>query len=349
MLGRDGQVVWVTDADGEDALEVASPAADGAPQPPRRLASGAIGQVASLAAAPDGTKVAVAARDGQLRVVEVASGAVSELAASDNGEVTGLAWSTGLGLAGLVASGLPAAAPAAAGPGRRRRASQVTDVTDGRFTDTEPVFTIDGKYLAFLSKRSFDPVYDAHFFDLAFPFGARPYLIPLAAATLSPFGPQPGGRSIGDSDDEADDSAGSGDGDGSGSDSSDSDGDGKADGGGKAGLWGGKADGGGKGRKAPAPVAVDLAGLADRIVALPVPESRYSSLHAVKGGLAWLCEPLTGDAGRGRRPAGGQRPAARPPAVRLRPAVGHACWRRTSTGSRPAATAPGWWSATTTT
>ena len=95
-------------------------------------------------------------------------------------------------MAGLVAAGLRAAAAGCGWPGSPT--AQVTDVTDGRFTDTEPVFTIDGKYLAFLSKRNFDPVYDAHFFDLAFPFGARPYLIPLAAATLSPFGPQPGGR-----------------------------------------------------------------------------------------------------------------------------------------------------------
>ena len=71
------------------------------------------------------------------------------------------------------------------------------DVTDGRFTDTEPVFTADGQYLAFLSRRSFDPVYDAHVFDLSFPFGSRPYLVPLAAATPSPFGPLPGGRPVG--------------------------------------------------------------------------------------------------------------------------------------------------------
>ena len=74
-------------------------------------------------------------------------------------------------------------------------ASQVVvDVTDGRFVDTDPVFTADGRYLAFLSRRSFDPVYDAHFFDLSFPYGSRPYLVPLAAATPSPFGPQADGR-----------------------------------------------------------------------------------------------------------------------------------------------------------
>ena len=47
-------------------------------------------------------------------------------------------------------------------------------MTDGRFIDSEPVFTTDGLYLAFLSRRTFDPVYDAHAFDLAFPYGHAP-------------------------------------------------------------------------------------------------------------------------------------------------------------------------------
>src|SRR5262249_20227324 len=57
-----------------------------------------------------------------------------------------------------------------------------------------------------LSLRSFDPIYDAHSFDLAFPFGSRPYLVPLAAGTLSPFGPQPGGRPVGAGDNSKDSS-----------------------------------------------------------------------------------------------------------------------------------------------
>ena len=43
---------------------------------PRRLAAGELGLVNELAAAPDGSTVAVAARDGRLLVVDVASGAV---------------------------------------------------------------------------------------------------------------------------------------------------------------------------------------------------------------------------------------------------------------------------------
>jgi tricorn protease len=44
----------------------------------------------------------------------------------------------------------------------------VTDVTPPRFDDVSPAFTLDGKYLAFLSNRAFDPVYDAHQLDLGF-------------------------------------------------------------------------------------------------------------------------------------------------------------------------------------
>ena len=49
----------------------------------------------------------------------------------------------------------------------------------------------------------------------------------------------------------------------------------------------------------PGEVLIDLAGLGERIVAVPVPDSRYQSLCAVEGGLAWLREPLTGELGEG--------------------------------------------------
>ena len=68
-------------------------------------------------------------------------------------------------------------------------ARTIIEVTDGRFRDESPSFTPDGKYLAFLSNRSFDPVYDGHSFDLSFPSPIKPYLVALAADTPSPFGP----------------------------------------------------------------------------------------------------------------------------------------------------------------
>ena len=136
-------------------------------------------------------------------------------------------------------------------------------MTDGRFADTDPVFTPDGLYLAFISRRSFDPVYDEQTFDMSFPLGSRPYLVPLAAETPSPFGPLPGGRPLGqdpsapDQDKDKDDDA------------------------------------------ERTEVSVDAEGISGRVVAVPVVEARYSGLRAVKGGLAWLREPVAGVLGEG--------------------------------------------------
>ena len=70
----------------------------------------------------------------------------------------------------------------------------VVDATALRFADYEPTFTLDGRHLAFLSTRTFDPVYDEHVFGLSFPAGTRPQLLPLVASTASPFAPTAQGR-----------------------------------------------------------------------------------------------------------------------------------------------------------
>src|SRR5690242_1335549 len=191
VLGETGQVAWVTDASGADALVVASATGEA---DSRVLAAGALGYVMVLTASPDGATVAASARDGRLLIVDVASGQVTELATSDNGLIEGLSWSPDsawLAWSEPVGRSLHRILMA------RIADQEIVDVTDGRFADTSPVFTLDGRYLAFLSQRSFDPVYDAHTFDLSFPFGGRPYLVPLAADTPSPFGPVPEGRPLG--------------------------------------------------------------------------------------------------------------------------------------------------------
>jgi tricorn protease len=276
VLGTGGQVVWASDADGRDGLEIgsgdpASPADLAAA--PRRIAAGQVGRVTALAAAPDGGTVAVSAQDGRLRVVDAGSGQVRELAASDNGVVTGLAWSPDSAwLAWSQPTGHPISM-AFNSPRRLRLAriadGQVFDVTDGRFADTEPVFTLDGKYLAFVSMRNFDPIYDAYSFDLTFPYGARPYLLPLDETAPSPFAPELGGRPIGGPVERRTEDPASG--------------------------GAGATDRGGTQHVTPVPV--QTTGMADRIVALPVPAARYSRLRAVQDGLAWLREPVRGDLG----------------------------------------------------
>ncbi len=293
VLGRTGQVAWISDAGGADAVQIVPAAGpeltQGSPPPgPRRLAGGQLGLVSELAAAPDGSTLAVAARDGRLLLVDVAGGAVRELASSDDGEVSGLAYSPD---SAWLAWSHPGPQPLSRIKLARLADGLVVDATDGRFTDSEPVFTGDGKYLAFLSARIFDPVYDAHFFDLSFPYGSRPYLVPLAAATPSPFDPLTAGRPPGDG-------AGKPDGKEDGGAAGPDRGAGETD--------GGTADSGPEGT-AP-PVVVDVAGLAERVLGVPVAESRYSSLRAVTGGLAWLREPVIGVLGEGAEAPDGSKP-----------------------------------------
>ncbi|MGI8694512.1 MAG: S41 family peptidase [Geodermatophilaceae bacterium] len=259
------RVVVVSDADGDDALEVVT--VDGSAEP-RRLAGGQLGRVLDLAASPDGRLVAAASHDGRVLLVDIESGGVRELDSSPDGDASGLnfapdsrwlAWSH-------------------QGPEPLRHI-RLADVASGeviyatplRFTDTEPVFTQDGKHLAFLSVRTFDPVYDAFVFDLSFLAGTRPFLLPLAQRTPSPFDPSPQGRPM----------------------SPDDGGDGKATASDKPAASDKSADTG------PPAVTVDAEGISERLVSLPVPAGNYSSLRAAHGGLLWLLDPLVGVLGDG--------------------------------------------------
>ncbi|SEN10047.1 tricorn protease [Actinacidiphila rubida] len=124
-----------------------------------------------------------------------AAGTVEELIRSTNGPVRDLAFSPD-------SAWLTWSHP---GVGRSLRSVKIArlsdhtiiDVTNGRFEDEQPVFTRDGRYLAFLSWRGFDPVYDVHTGDLSFPLGCRPYLVPLNSATPSPFALRVEGSPVG--------------------------------------------------------------------------------------------------------------------------------------------------------
>ncbi|MFF6793108.1 tricorn protease [Streptomyces filamentosus] len=262
MLGSGGQIAYVTDAEGEDAVEIASlPRATG-DRPPRRLAAGELGRVEELVADPEGERLAIAADDGRLLLLDAtedSNGEVTELIRSVNGPVRDLAFSPdGAWLTwshpGIGRSLRSIKLVRISGPGPRT----VIDVTNGRFEDENPVFTSDGRYLAFLSWRGFDPVYDVHTGDLSFPLGCRPYLVPLSSATPSPFALLPDGRPAAGGMDPADDGADSGDG----------------------------------------TVTVEIEGLPDRVTPFPVAASKYSALCPVSGGgLVWLRWPISGALG----------------------------------------------------
>ncbi len=307
MLGSGGQVAYVTDADGPDAVEIAYlPRASG-DRPPRRLASGLLGRVQEMISDPDGERLAIASNDGRLLLLDTGEGEAELLEPDAEGPETGEKAPSGSTRADLhTATG--AAAPDSAAPvdehpgltelirsvngpvrdlafspdgdwltwshpgiGRSLRqiklarisgpgAPVIVDVTNGRFEDENPVFTEDGRYLAFLSWRGFDPVYDVHTGDLSFPLGCRPYLVPLSSATPSPFALSPDGRPAAGGLDPVDVPEG-GTGEGS-------------------------------------TVMVEFEGLESRVTPFPVSASKYSALAPVSGGgLVWLRWPISGALG----------------------------------------------------
>jgi tricorn protease len=241
----DRDAVWVTDADGDDALELTD--GDGT----RRIAGARLGRVLELVVSPDGEHAAVAAHDGRVLVVGLADGSVRELDTAVSG-ATGLAFSPDsawLAWSHAHRSELRSIRLA------ELRSDEVHQATPERFVDTDPTFTLDGKHLAFLSARTFDPVYDSHNFELSFTVGVRPYLLPLTADAPSPFDPEATGRSVAPPDPNKDD--------------------------------------------APVEVQVDIEGLADRTVVVPVAAGLHTDLRAAKDGLLWLTHPITGVIGAG--------------------------------------------------
>ena len=161
------------------------------------------------------------------------------------------------------------------------------DVTDGAFRDVDPCFDPEGRYLFFTSSREFVPVYEEHFFDLAFLRSSRPYLVTLREDVDSPFFKKL--RPVDDEDDDykdddKDDKDDKDDDIKDAADVSGKDGDGKDDG----------KDDDKEDKNAPDPVEIDLEGIGDRLLAFPVPEGRYGSIRATRDRvffMRWLLDP----------------------------------------------------------
>lgn len=268
----------------EPHAEPAAPAADSMPAPAGAARGGTeesrpgnlridfprAARPSALEASHDGKWLAVGTAFGDVYLADTVSGTLSLLVSVGDGSIDGLAWSPD-------SQWLAWSEPVTSFGSRSRlrlvnaaNPGEIVEVTDGRFRDESPAFTPDGKFLAFLSNRSFDPVYDGHAFDLSFPSPIKPYLVALAAATPSPFGP---GVDLLDEDAaQGDPSANA--------------------------VTDGPKDGHGAGSAVT--VHVDRDGLPLRVIAVPVPQGNYSALSASEGALLWLDTPLSGVTGDGR-------------------------------------------------
>ena len=254
VLGQTGLVAYITDVEGEDAIEVRAVSGD---KPPRRIGAGALGRVLDMSCDPAGKTLATISHDGSIRLVEVANGRTRLVGDSGFGEARTprfspdgryLVWSQ-------PTQGEEMLDRLMIADTKSDRTGQA--LTSGKYNDFSPAFTADGKYLAFLSDRTFDPSYNQHSFDLSFNGVTRPWLLPLSSTEPAPFGPSASGWAISEVTDEA----------------------AKTD----------KA----KAEKTVVTAEVDLEGAEERIVAFPVSSGVFRNLKAADGGVLWM---RTGDA-----------------------------------------------------
>jgi tricorn protease len=215
-----------------------------------------IGHAARLRAAPQGTLVAIANHRNEVLVGDVASGELVHVDRSDFGRSDDLAWSPD---AAWLAYSFATSTRHVAIKLHEIAARQSVLLTQPEFRDYSPSFDPEGKYLYFLSLRTYDPVYDSVQFELSFPRAARPYLIALQAEGRPPFEPEPKGL---------------------GADMP-------------------------RGETAPkpatpTPLRIDLDGIALRVAAFPVSESRFERIAGAAGKkVVWSVQNIVGAHGRG--------------------------------------------------
>lgn len=252
-------------------------------------------RISQIAASPDGERAVIATEFGEVLILEASTAQLRTVSSTEHGAIDDVAFApdsawvgwaepvTGEGARRKIRVARVAAVPDADtdSSGGEASGSDIIDITDGRFHDHSPSFTPDGKFIAFLSERSFDPVYDTHRFDLSFPSSTKPFLVALSADTPSPFGPSADGA-------EAVDEAG-----------------------------GRSQDNGGQpfpqdaADEGTVAVKVDVEHIADRVIAVPVPQGSYDALNAVDGALLWIANDIYGVTGDGRASITDQDPGHR--------------------------------------
>lgn len=195
---------------------------------------------------PDGKKLLWADRAQRLQYVDVESKSVTQITQSKVFEYSEYAWSPD-------SKWITFVNPEEATMDKVKLYSlekkESYDVTDGWYLVSNPVFSSDGKYLFFVSDRSFSPSYSQTEWNHAYFDMSKIYFVTLAKETKSPFEPKSDEVKVKEEEKKPDTKV--------------------------------KADDKKKEEPKGVTVKVDLDGLQDRIAGLPVSASSYRNLSVV--------------------------------------------------------------------
>lgn len=249
VFSPDGKkVAFVSDATGEDEIHVGP--ADGS-EPAKPVTSGADTYKYELLWSPDSKKVLWSDKKLRLQFVDVESKKVTPVNQAKAFEIRDAAWAPD---SKWVAFTRPETDTLSKIYLFSVESGKTHEVTDGWYAAANPAFSADGKYLFFTSARDFAPTFGQTEFNHIYRDMARIYFVTLAKATDNPLRPR-----LDDGDADKKDELKKGD----------------------------KKDEP-KEDKKPVTVTVDLDGLKNRVVVLPVQPANYRKLVSAGNSLYYL-------------------------------------------------------------
>lgn len=220
------------------------------------------GRIRQSVISPDGRIVAWTNHRFEVGLLTLETGELKTLDRSDSERIMGVAWSPD---SAWLAYSLALDTTNAVIRLAEVKSGAIHDATRPGFRDMSPAFDPDGRYLYFTSRRAFDPVYDLIQFDLGFPRGVRLCMILLQDDLIDPFTPGAWDQRAPPKDNKNPKKKGKGD------KRQDKSGD-----------------------KAPKSVKIDLNGLSERVILLPITEGRLSHIQATAKHVYFTVAPVEG-------------------------------------------------------
>ena len=176
-------IAYISDASGEDEIWIVPQDGAGAA---RQVTQTGDSYMYRIQWSPDSKKIVWADKALRLRIVNVETGRITEVATCETWEFSEYAWS-------------PDSLWIAYTRPERISMSKIClyslkdqtshELTDGWYDSSSPIFSSDGRFLFFVSERDFHPIYSRTEWNHAYQDMSRIYLLTLAKSTESPFKP----------------------------------------------------------------------------------------------------------------------------------------------------------------
>ncbi|TAK60715.1 MAG: protease [Bacteroidetes bacterium] len=244
-------IAYISDASGEDEIYIEPQ--DGS-APATQLTKNSDSYKYQIYWSPDSKKLLWADRMQRLQYVDVESKNVTGVAKSDAFEFNQYSWSPD-------SKWITYTKPEVETQNKiylySLESGNSTEVTDGWYDASQPAFSADGKYLFFVSDRDFNPTYSATEWNHSYGDMSKIYFVTLAKDTESPFKPKSDEVTIKEEKKEEK------------KDKKEKNGDDKKD-------------------EKAVTVKVDLDGIKDRTVALPIKAANYRDINAVKNRVYYI-------------------------------------------------------------